>query len=81
MPMIDSDELKPLSLAVESARQVWYAAGQALNELESDNLDARKLTLLRVKAAEEFYHDMSRDLANTVRRLIHEAERDITNWP
>lgn len=76
MAMIDSEALKPLSLAVEPAQQAWYAAAQAFHERWDP--DTRQFALLRVEAAQEVYHDMTRDLANTVRRLIEQAERDAT---
>ncbi|CAI8947346.1 hypothetical protein [Pseudomonas zeae] len=63
---------------MEPAQQAWYAAAQAFHEPGRCDPDTHKFALLRVEAAREVYHDMTRDLANTVRRLIEQTERDAT---
>lgn len=75
MPMIDGDKLKPASDAVQSAKEAWYTAVDAMNGLEPESFDRMKLAVECAMAAHKVYTEMACELAQQVRTLISVAEQ------
>lgn len=73
--MIDGDKLKPASDAVQSAKEAWYVAVDAMNGLERENFDRMKLAVEHAMATHKVYTEMACELAQQVRTMISDAER------
>jgi hypothetical protein len=76
MPMIEIDKLKSASDAVQSAKEAWHTAVDAMNDLDREDIEGMKLAVECAMAAHKVYIDMACELAQQLQSAIYIAERE-----